>query len=102
MQVDAQQEARLQGLGQLFNVVTDSTLQYHVLLELLKFSAPAHLPFTTALPLNLICSLRPMIPYQWTAEVHSGCQNRSPISKVCALRPVQAMMAFHRPFGVTG
>mmetsp|Transcript_708 Transcript_708/g.2091 ORF Transcript_708/g.2091 Transcript_708/m.2091 type:complete len:416 (-) Transcript_708:200-1447(-) len=36
--VDAQQEARLQGLGQLFNVVTDSTLQYHVLLELLKFS----------------------------------------------------------------
>jgi hypothetical protein len=35
-QADSRQEARLQGLSELYNVLPDPQLQYNVLLELLR------------------------------------------------------------------
>lgn len=35
-QADSRQEARLQGLSELYNVLPDPQLQYNVLLELLQ------------------------------------------------------------------
>ncbi len=53
-QADDHQEARLQGLSELYNVLTDPQLQYNVLLELMR-CAPMSRPGGVTVLCDIIC-----------------------------------------------